>query len=270
MKKGLIFFSIIFFILLTINSSYCAESFYMDIPYEQSLLKSSGNKDNHYETNNSNTQSKVIFDESSNDSNTKTNWFSRKFSKKNSKSKSEQEGYSGNLPNIERNFDYKRPSSNSSRNSDIKVIEEVREEDFKPAPFDDTLFLDKIIKKEKPSNYINDIQKTKYALNNLKNCIEQKGDIQRFNGCVNMIDLQVKSLKTKYDNQSDSLRESYIDILTTNYYAKALGNLMYDAQYYARYIPTQEGKYSKTNIEKEKADLLNRINKTIFAIVNES
>ena len=146
----------------------------------------------------------------------------------------------------------------------------MEDKNLKKAPYDDALFLDVIVKKDKVSEYLNDIQRTKFALNNLKKCIEENGDIQRFNGCVNVIDLYVKNLKLKYQDKSESLKESYIDILTTNYYAKVLGNLLYDSNYYARYIPVSQGKYSEQNIQNEKQKLLARINRTLFLINGES
>ena len=182
------------------------------------------------------------------------------------------QGYYGTLPNIEEDFAYKKQSSPTSKEIDIKVPDEAEltEENLKPAPFDDALFLDMIIKKEPDSEYVQDIQKTKQVLTNLKKCIEEQGDIQRFNANVNMVELHVQNLKKKYDDKSESFKESYIDVLNTNYYAKLLGNLKYDANYYARYIPTTEGKYSKENILKEEENLLNRINKTLFLLNNES
>ena len=182
------------------------------------------------------------------------------------------QGYYGTLPNIEEDFAYKKQSSPTSKEIDIKVPDEAEltEENLKPAPFDDALFLDMIIKKEPDSEYVQDIQKTKLALINLKKCIEEEGNIQRFNGCVNMLELHVQNLKRKYQNQSESMKESYIDAINTNYYAKSLGNLKYDSNYYARYIPIDQGKYSKDNISLEEEKLLNRINKTILLIYNES
>ena len=175
------------------------------------------------------------------------------------------------MPNIKRDFKYKEPTSTPAPEiKDMLPNEALNEDNLKEAPTNDSLFLDVIVKKEKSSNYINDVQKTKFALQNLKKCIEDGGDIQRFNGCVNMINMYSKNLQTKYENQSDSLRDSYINIQNTNYHAKVLGNLLYDANYYAKYIPTQTGQYSKENIEAKKADLLKRINKTLFLIANES
>ena len=191
--------------------------------------------------------------------------------KKNKKEEKEQKGYYGTLPDINEAFKYKtQTNSNSSKvNSKIYDSEDGDEEKLKPAPYDDALFLDIVVKKEKTSTYVNDIQRTKNALNSLKKCIEENGDIQRFNGCVNLIDLYSKNLKEKYSNKSESLKESYISILNTTNEAKVLGNLMYDSNYYAKYIPTSTGQYSKQNINSEQEKLLNKINKTLFLINEE-
>ena len=209
----------------------------------------------------------------------KFNFFNKKEKKKtqfNYATNQEEEipqGYYGTLPNIEADFKYKQQHSATSKELDFKKIdedEELNEQNLKPAPVDDALFLDMVIKKEKNSNYVNDLQRTKFALESLKKCIEEQGNLQRFNGCVNVLELYVQNFKKKYSDKSESLKESYIDILNTNHYAKILGNLKYDANYYARFVPTNEGQYSKDNILQEEEKLLNRINKTLFLINNES
>ena len=251
---------IILYFFFAIGIAYCEEDFFLDTPFENpsekvKMLQNEEAKDN-----------KDLTEK-------KSSWFSKIFKRKNKKdSKEEQKGYWGVLPDIGRDFQYKRQEFASSKNEDLKTPEkkDLSGDELKKAPYDDALFLDVIVKKDKSSNYLNDLQKTKFALLNLKKCIEENGDIQRFNACVNMIDLYTKNLKTKYQNKSESFKESYIDILTTNYHAKVLGNLLYDSNYYARYIPTMQGKYSEQNIENEKQKLLVRINKTLFLINGES
>lgn len=263
MKK---FFISLYLIILAhfcaINIAFCAEDFFLDSNFQEAKNKIKMPTKNSYKQQEE-----------------EKGFFSKFFKKKNTKfnystNKEEEipQGYYGTLPNIEGDFKYKKQSSKSPIKEDIKVIEdeELKNQELKKAPYDDALFLDVIIKKEKASNYINDVQKTKFALVNLKKSLEEKSDIQRFNACVNMVDMLTKNLKTKYENTSDSLRESYIDILNTNHQAKILGNLKYDANYYSKYIPTQQGKYSKENISLEEEKLLNLVNKTIFLINQES
>lgn len=206
----------------------------------------------------------------------KEGFFSRLFKKK-KKDDEEKKGYYGQLPNIYRDFRYKKQTNKAPIQEEYKVptLEELNSEidaeKLKQAPIQDALFLDNIFKKEdKPSEYIKDLQKTKFALTNLKKCIEEQGDIQRFNACVNMINLYVSNLEAKYKDKSDALKESYREIVNVNYHSKVLGNLLYDSNYYAQYIPVQNGKYSQENIENEKQKLLIKINKTLFSINQES
>lgn len=181
----------------------------------------------------------------------------------------EQKGYYGTIPDLEQAFKYKQQEAMSAKEKNTKTFEDEDEADFQEAPFDDPLFLDKVIKKEKTSNYINDLQRLRFAINSLKECIEKKEDIRRFNGCVNSIDLYTKALQTKYQNTSDSFRESYINIINLNYKAKVLGNLIYEANYYAQYTSINDSKYSKNNIDLQKDRLLRDINRTLFAIIKE-
>jgi len=263
MKK--IFFSLVFIFLanfFTITPAYCEEDFFIDSNFVEAKNKvkiPSSKVAKSVEK----TKKKGLFSKK----NTKT-----KFNYATNQEEEIPQGYYGTLPDIKSDFAYKKQAMPSSNQNDLEVIpsEEIVEENLKPAPFDDALFLDMVIKKEKESDYVKDIQKTKLALSNLKKCIEEEGDIQRFNASVNMVEMYVQNLKAKYEDKSESFKESYIDVLNTNYYAKLLGNLKYDANYYARYIPTNQGKYSKDNISLEEEKLLNRINRTLLLLNNES
>lgn len=265
MKKFFISLSLIFLAhFFTINSAYCEEdfNFFNENPSEE--------KANVLEEQN-------IQQPKDEEKTRKRKFFSKKekkikkFNSRTNKTETVPKGYWGQLPDISKDFEYRKQSSQNSHENNFEFSKntDLNDENLKPAPYDDPLFIDVIVKKDKTSNYVNDLQKTKYALNNLKKCIEEQGDIQHFNACVNMVDMYSENLKNKYENKSESLKESYKDILLTNYQAKVLGNLMYNANYYARYIPTQQGQYSKENITKEKQKLLIKIDRTLFSINSE-
>lgn len=253
-----------------INRAYCQEDFFIDTYFEEAK-----NPKPKYEQKVDDIKEKIK--EEKEKKQEKKGFFSKfkkqdkKFNYSTNKYEEIPQGYYGQLPNIEADFGYKKQYSKTTAQDDILVPDAVEknEENFKKAPFDDALFLDVIVKEEKSSTYVNDLQRVKYALNNLKNCIEQKGDIQRFNACVNLVDLYTKNLKIKYQNKPESHKESYMQILASNYYAKELGNLKYDAGYYSKYIPVNNGKYSSQNIDLKEKNLLNKVNKTIFLINQE-
>jgi len=269
MKKFFIYLSLIlFFNFLYIVPAYCEEDFFSSSNFKQA----EASKENVTKKELTKQELKKAKKEEKREAK-KQKKLQKEFAKsKNKDIKPEDtKGYYGTLPDISGDFKYKQQSAvSSSSNSRVLDEEDIENENLKKAPVEDALFLDIIVKKEKASNYVNDIQKTKFALQSLKKCIEDGGSIQRFNGCVNMVDLYTKNLKAKYENKSESFKESYMDILATNYHAKVLGNLLYNANYYSQYVPTNSGEYSKENIEKEKQKLLNRVNKTLFLINNES
>jgi len=251
MKKLLISLNLIIFTLFfTTTFARCEEDFFTSSNFKDAKSQSK------LEQQTNNTTKKV----------------KKKLFKKNKKEDKEQKGYYGTLPDIQEAFKYKTQTDSASPKTNSKIYDSdtTDENSLKPAPRDDALFLDIIVKKDKTSNYVNDIQRTKLALMNLKKCIEENGNLQRFNGCVNMVDLYTKNLIEKYENKSESLKESYISILNSNNEAKILGNLMYDANYYSKYIPTSTGQYSESNISHEREKLLNKINKTLFLINQEN
>ena len=262
MKK--IFISLILIFLahfFTINSAYCEEDFFIEGNFAESKNKIKLPTQN---------VAKAIENSKKNGLLSK-NKKKGKFNYQTNKTEVTPDGYYGTLPDIEADFGYKKQFIPSTAQIDMVIPEEeINEENFKKAPLDDSLFLDMIIKKEPDSKYVNDIQKIKFLLNSLKKCLENKEEIQRYNACVNGLELFVQNFKKKYENKSESLKESYIEILNTNYYAKILGNLKYDANYYSRYVPTQTGQYSQENIALQEEELLNQINKTLFLLNEES
>ena len=86
----------------------------------------------------------------------------------------EPKGYYGTLPNIEEDFSYKKQKPSAPKiEIETPTEEELKDENLKSAPVDDALFLDMVIKKEPDSQYLNDVQKIKFALRNIKKCIEE-------------------------------------------------------------------------------------------------
>ncbi len=176
-------------------------------------------------------------------------------------------GYYGTLPNINGDFEYKR------ERSETLPQKQYSEKDLKDgllldAPLNDPLFLDVIIKKEKTSNYVNDLMKIKETLEKLKDCINNNSSIQFFNANVNVLDLQTTNLEKKYQYTQYAQTNSYYAIRHVNYSAKILGNLKFDANFYSRYMPVQDSVYAPSNLKQQSEALLDEINKTIFEIGN--
>lgn len=174
-------------------------------------------------------------------------------------------GYKGDLPNIERFFEYKRKSSNSiPQNFEDGT---AKESALIKAPLDDDLFLDLVIKKEKYSPYVKDILKILTLFESFRTLLlTGDNDIQKINAQVNMIDLYTNNLMQNYGSDSYAFYDSYIWCQKIAYSAKLFGNLMYDANYYSKYMPITHGQYSAQNVKSEKENLIKELEKAIFTL----
>ena len=162
---------------------------------------------------------------------------------------------------------------NTKKESIKSTPKQYSEKDIKDgllldAPLDDPLFLDVIIKKDKNSDYLNDLMKVKETLEKLKECINTNASIQFFNANVNVLDLQTKNLERKYQYTAYAQTNSYYAVRHVNYSAKVLGNLKFDANFYSRYMPLQDSIYTPQNIRVQSNALLEEIDRTIFEIGN--
>lgn len=179
----------------------------------------------------------------------------------------EGKGYYGTLPDIEGDFEYKKETVQSTPNKQYSE-KDLKDGLLLDAPLNDPLFLDVIIKKDKNSDYVNDLVKIKETLEKLRECINNNSSIQFFNANVNVLDLQTTNLERKYQHTSYSQTNSYFAVRHVNYSAKVLGNLKFDANFYSRYMPLQGSSYSPQNIQAQSKALLEEIDKTIFEIGN--
>lgn len=177
-------------------------------------------------------------------------------------------GYKGTLPDISKHFQYKIKESESAVPLNMS-IDEIDKLDFKTAPFDDSLFLDVIVKKQKTSPYIGELLKIQKVLENFRHQISENCDIQRFNANVNVLNLHVAKLQKKYNQKSEALTKSYLKLQELNYRAKILGNLKYEADYFSKFQPVLDDKHSQKYIKEQEKLLLNYIDKAIFQIKTE-
>lgn len=186
--------------------------------------------------------------------------------KKAALSNSENKGYYGTLPNIEKEFEYLR-QQNKSTNFGGKYKDTLIDEmNLKKTPLDDELFLDVILKKEKDTKYTKDVLRIIPVLEKFKECIAQSCDIQKFNANVNLVDLYSRRLEKDYGNTENAATDSYYLIRNISYLAKVQGNLKYEANFYSKYMPLTGTIYSKENILQKDYELLNELNRTIFIL----
>lgn len=176
-----------------------------------------------------------------------------------------QSGYEGTLPNIKQEFQYKKPKSTNVQKEGASA-DNYYPEEFQKSKVDDPLFLDVILKKENPSNYVVDMLRVMKFLESFRTVIENHENIQKFNANVNLLDLHARRIEKLYKDTPDGMSPSYWQLLDLSYKAKVLGNLKFDANYYSKFSPVMGTKYDPENILKEDMKLLSDLDKTIFTI----
>lgn len=179
----------------------------------------------------------------------------------------EGKGYYGTLPDINKDFEDKKEATQTIPQKQYSE-KDLKDGLLLDAPLNDPLFLDVIIKKEKNSDYVNDLIKIKETLERLRECIKNNASIQFFNANVNVLDLQTTNLEKKYQYSAYAQTNSYYAVRHVNYSAKVLGNLKFDANFYSRYMPVGDSVYAPKNIKEQSEALLNEIERTIFEIGN--
>lgn len=158
-------------------------------------------------------------------------------------------GYKGSLPNITQYFESERTGPSNTRpifNTDGKH----NDPKFKRVPRENPQYIDIILKKEKASPYLNDLNDAIVILEKMKKCIDQNGDVQKFNAIASSIIDHADYIAEKYANKPEKHYISFVKLQEIAVEARNLATLRCESQIYIKYLTYQaEGQvYSKENI----------------------
>jgi len=163
----------------------------------------------------------------------------------------ESKGYTGTLPDILDKFQTTKPE----KGTPIFEAEEGFDDPdkLKPVPRDNPAFVDIILKKDKKSTYVNDINRIIPQLEDLINCIENDEDIQRFVAKATTFDFSVGALRKRFQNKPESYYISYTKLMALAIHAKSLAELRREGAEYSKYLAYQAAGsiYAPDNINKE-------------------
>ena len=178
-------------------------------------------------------------------------------------------GYAGDLPKIE------DPSQNTKTKAAEPIFEPQQGFDnpaeLKPVPRDNPAFIDIIQKKDKTSQYVNDINNIIPMLEKLYDCIDDNENLQLFVSKANLVTINIDSLTRKYDGKPESYYESFKKLIEVNRYTKTIMTLRKEAVQYQRYLAYSESGsiYNPANIEQQLEYLKEEINSTILLLREE-
>ena len=178
----------------------------------------------------------------------------------------EERGYTGTLPDILDKFQTKKPE----KGTPIFEAEEGFDDPdkLKPVPRDNPAFVDIILKKDKTSTYVNDINRIIPQVEALIDCIEKEEDVQRFVAKATIFDFSVGALRRRFEGKPESYYISYKKLMTLAIRAKSIAELRREGMEYNKYLAYQSAgaMYSPDNINKELKYFLEELQETLIIL----
>lgn len=181
-------------------------------------------------------------------------------------------GYMGTLPDVEAEFSYLRKEKTEKAMPvySIEELDKQNENELKNIPRENEQYVDIIIKKDKTSAYIKDVNSVILILEKLRKCLNTDGDIQKFNAIVsNLID-NVYYIQEEYKDKPESNYLSYSKLIVLSQQARETANFRMQGNLSENYLPyTSKGNiHTKENLDAKMQTLLNNVNETLFVLKN--
>ncbi len=146
----------------------------------------------------------------------------------------EGKGYVGTLPDISKNYKTSDPKSTKPLFEESKDFNSADE--IKPVPRDNPAFVNIILKDNKTSPYLNDINEILPQLENLLLCIENRDSVQLFNAKAFFFTKTAEYLRNKYEGQPESSYVSFQKLMELSTYTNSVATLRAEAEKYRPYM----------------------------------
>ncbi|MBR1753843.1 hypothetical protein IJ732_03320 [bacterium] len=172
-------------------------------------------------------------------------------------------GYNGKIPDISEHFKI-------YQDEDVEPAFEINE-DFndpykvKPAPRDNPAFINIILKEDKTSQYINELNEMITLIEKIQKTVEENASLQVFSARAFNFDKYVEFFRNKYQNRPESSYQSYKKLMQLNNEIQALAALRREKEVYSPYITSASNgnAFSDNNIEQQNEYLLENIRSTL-------
>lgn len=181
----------------------------------------------------------------------------------------EGKGYLGTLPNLTKQYEVTEPAQGTPIFDKTQQFHSSNE--LKPIPREDPSFVNIILKPDKTSEYINDLNDFIIMLEKLYDSIENREDVQKFAAKVYFFNKNADYFRDKYANKPESYFISYQKLLELSLRANTISNLRVEAEKYKAYLAySNAGKiYNSENIDLQLDYLKNEI-ESVIVILKEA
>ena len=143
-------------------------------------------------------------------------------------------GYLGTLPDLTRNYS---PSEPKSTKPDYEQVQKFTSPDVvKPVPRDNPAFVNIILKQDKTSQYLNDLNKFIPMLENIYDAIEDNASVQIFNAKVYFFNKHADWMREQYGEKPEGQYISFKKLMELSTHAKTVAVLRSEALKYNPYL----------------------------------
>ena len=175
-------------------------------------------------------------------------------------------GYVGTLPNIETGF----PQSQAQETNPTFEYKDGFNDPYKikPAPRDNPAFVNIIMKKDKTSPYMNDLNYIIAIIEDLQTDIENDQNVQKFNAQSYFLKENVEYFRDKYKNKAEESYISYRKLLQLNTHVQSIAQLRLESEAYSPYVAAQGSGnlFTENNIDNQLNYLLKDIKSTLVIL----
>lgn len=178
----------------------------------------------------------------------------------------ENQGYVGTLPDVTKSFHPSEPSQVKPTFEKTKKFNS--DNDIKPVPRDNPAFVNIILKQDKSSPYLNDVNEFIAMLEKIYDSIEDNENIQLFASRVYFFTKNADFFRDKYEGKPESSYISFQKIMDVSLHANTVSQLRSEAEKYSPYLAyTGAGQiYNENNINEQLEYLKNEIEETIVIL----
>lgn len=161
-------------------------------------------------------------------------------------------GYRGTLPDISASFVTQRKDIKSNTRP-IFNTKNQNSDKLKHAPRENPQYIDIILKKDKSTPYLNDLNDVISLLEKMKKCIDSNGNVQKFNAIASSIIDHADYMAEKYADSPERYYISFVKLQSIAAEARNIATLRCESQVYIKYLTYQgDGQiYSKDSINNQ-------------------
>lgn len=172
-------------------------------------------------------------------------------------------GYKGTLPDVIERFQKYIPQTARPNFQSVDAYNTSK--GFKPVPRDNPTYVNVIIKKEKLSDFTNDINELIPIVENVISAITKNETEQLFAAKTNYLFDNAEVLRKKYEDKPEKYYPAYNAIISVSNHAKSIVSIRNEALVYSAYLPYQSDgyMYNPKYINEQLGYLLNELEETV-------